>query len=172
MEERDGIGDLDGGVGRGDAADQDAVGGGCGVFEGVENEFDVSVLWNLVLQIGASHASDESEESLGEKTQHTYTNVVEFLMFGLECWFGVLNTRFVTTSFYCKVKGKPRMSHDILFIYLWFGSLLMGPIRQMWEENLSATLKFNLTPHNYYNDKFFFDIIYLSNFLFLKKFSL
>lgn len=64
MEKRDGIGDLDGVVGRGDSADQDAVDGGCRVFEGVENEFDVSVLCNLVLQIGASHVSDESEDSL------------------------------------------------------------------------------------------------------------
>ncbi|PNX90770.1 hypothetical protein L195_g046896 [Trifolium pratense] len=38
MEERNVIGDLDGVIG--DAADQDAVDGGCGVFERVKNEFD------------------------------------------------------------------------------------------------------------------------------------
>lgn len=37
MEKRDGIGNLDGVVRRGDAADQDAVDGGGGVFERVEN---------------------------------------------------------------------------------------------------------------------------------------
>jgi hypothetical protein len=60
MEKRNGIGDLDGVVG--DAADQDAVDGGCRVFERVKNELDVSVLCNLVLQIVASHVFDDSDE--------------------------------------------------------------------------------------------------------------
>jgi len=44
VEKRDGIGDFNGVVGGGEAADQDAVDGGCRVFERVKNEFDVCVL--------------------------------------------------------------------------------------------------------------------------------
>ena len=63
VEERDGFDDLDGVVGRGDAADQDAVDGGGGVFEGVDDELDVSVLCNLVPQIDASHVSDSPQHN-------------------------------------------------------------------------------------------------------------
>lgn len=55
MEERDGIGDLDDVVGSGDATDQDAVDGGGWVFEGVKDEFYVSVLFDLVPQTVAAH---------------------------------------------------------------------------------------------------------------------
>lgn len=70
MEKRDGIGDFNGVVGGGDAADQDAVDGGCRVFERVKNEFDVCVLWNLVLQIVTSHVSDNSDDD-DSVLQHT-----------------------------------------------------------------------------------------------------
>lgn len=55
VEERDGIGDLDDVVGSGDATDQDAVDGGGWVFEGVKDEFYVSVLFDLVPQTVAAH---------------------------------------------------------------------------------------------------------------------
>ena len=54
MKERDGIGDFDDGVGiAGDAAEEDAVDGGRGVFERVENELDVGVLADLVSKLAA-----------------------------------------------------------------------------------------------------------------------
>lgn len=53
VEERDGVSNLNGVVGRGDATDQDTVDGGGGVFERVKDELDVSVLCNLVPQIAA-----------------------------------------------------------------------------------------------------------------------
>ena len=54
VEERDSIVDLNGVVWRGDAADQDAVDGGSRVLEGVKDKLYVSVLWELVPQIGAA----------------------------------------------------------------------------------------------------------------------
>lgn len=82
MEERDGIDDLDGVVGRGDAADQDAVDGGGGVFEGVENEFDVSVLCNLVFQIAASHVSVDIDFA----TRRLLFSFLCCVFCALRCW--------------------------------------------------------------------------------------
>ena len=65
MEERDGVGNLDGmgTVSRGDeATGEDAVDGGGLVLEGVEDELDVSVLGDLVLQL-AAHDSVISSDS-------------------------------------------------------------------------------------------------------------
>jgi hypothetical protein len=61
------------------------------VFERVKNEFDVSVLCNLVLQIVASHVFDDSDEWFTHYTQHnevvcsvSYVVVVLWLC-GLRC---------------------------------------------------------------------------------------
>lgn len=48
VEERDGVGDLDEVIMRGNATEEDAVNGGGLVFEGVEDELKIRVLCDLV----------------------------------------------------------------------------------------------------------------------------
>lgn len=54
MKERNGIGDFNGVAG--DTAEKDAIDGGRGVFERVENEFDVGVLADLVSKLAAHNS--------------------------------------------------------------------------------------------------------------------